>query len=108
MTFLLDLNLLLALAWPSHIHHDIAHRWFEGEGSASWATCPLTQLGFIRLSSNPAFTPNAVTPPAAVSMLGEMTALSGHEFWPDDVDCASAAFLTFETAANMWSGAQGI
>ncbi len=94
MTFLLDLNLLLALAWPSHVHHGIAHDWFDGEDSLRWATCPLTQLGFVRLSSNPAFTPDAVTPAAALAMLGAMTALEGHEFWPDDVDCVTAAFST--------------
>ena len=92
MTFLLDLNLLLALAWPSHVHHEVAHRWFESEASLRWATCPLIQLGFIRLSSNPAFTSDAVTPPAALAMLGKMTAMDGHEFWSDDIDCVSAAF----------------
>ena len=90
MTFLLDLNLLLALAWPSHVHHDIAHGWFEGESSPRWATCPLTQIGFIRLSSNPAFTVDAVTPDAALTMLAGMTAPDGHEFWADEVDCVTA------------------
>ena len=92
MTFLLDLNVLLALAWPSHVHHGIAHEWFAGEGSLRWATCPVTQLGFVRLSSNPSFTSDAVTPTAALAMLGAMTALDGHEFWPDDVDCATSVF----------------
>ena len=92
MTFLLDLNLLLALAWPSHVHHDAAHEWFEREASPGWATCPLTQIGFVRLSSNPAFTSDAVSPPAALSLLRDMTAMDGHQFWSDDVDCVSAAF----------------
>lgn len=92
MTFLLDLNLLLALAWPSHVHHDIAHAWFQREAAPGWATCPVTQLGFIRLSSNPAFTSDAVSPNEALSLLGSIVASEGHEFWPDDVDCASAAF----------------
>ena len=94
MTYLFDLNLLLALAWPSHVHHEMAHGWIEGEMSLRWATCPLTQLGFIRLSSNPAFTSDAVTPAAALAMLGTMTALDGHEFWPDEVDCVTAVFPT--------------
>ena len=92
MTFLLDLNLLLALAWPSHVHHDLAHGWFEGEHSPRWATCPLTQLGFIRLSSNPAFTNDAATPDAALAMLRAMAALDGHEFWPDEIDCVAGGF----------------
>lgn len=90
MTFLLDLNLLLALAWPSHVHHDVAHGWFESEDSPRWATCPLTQLGFIRLSSNPLFTTDAVTPDAALEMLGVMTARDEHVFWSDDLDCIAS------------------
>ena len=92
MTFLLDLNLLLALAWPSHVHHDIAHAWFEHEAAPGWATCPITQLGFVRLSSNRAFTSDAVSPAAALSLLREIVAMDGHEFWSDEVDCVSAAF----------------
>ena len=92
MTFLLDLNLLLALAWPSHVHHDVAHGWYEDEDSPRWATCPLTQLGFIRISSNPAFTNDSVTPDAALAMLRAMTVQDGHEFWPDEIDCVAAGF----------------
>lgn len=92
MTFLLDLNLLLALAWPSHVHHGPAHAWFEREGSPGWATCPVTQLGFVRLSSNPAFTSDAVSPLEALSLLQRITAMDSHEFWSDDVDCVSDAF----------------
>ena len=92
MTFLLDLNLLLALAWPSHVHHDVAHAWFEREAAPGWATCPITQLGFVRLSSNRAFTSDAVSPSAALSLLRDIVAMDGHEFWSDEVDCVSAAF----------------
>lgn len=92
MIFLLDLNLLLALAWPSHVHHNIAHDWFRQNAAPGWATCPVTQLGFIRLSSNPAFTSDAVSPNEALSLLGAMIAMDGHEFWPDDIDCTSVAF----------------
>ena len=50
---LLDVNVLLALAWPNHQFHARAIRRLEA-GRDRWATCALTQLGFIRLSSNPA------------------------------------------------------
>ena len=94
MIFLLDLNLLLALAWPSHVHHDIAHDWFRQNAAPGWATCPVTQLGFIRLSSNPAFTSDAVSPAEAHVLLGAMTGMEGHEFCADDIDCASGSFAT--------------
>ena len=83
-TCLLDVNLLVALAWPQHVHHESAHAWFKRRGRQSWATCPLTQLGFVRLSSNSRIVPDAVSPREAMALLREITALRGHRFWPDD------------------------
>jgi predicted nucleic acid-binding protein len=53
-TYLLDVNLLLALTDPMHIHHESAYRWFAGKGQKAWATCPLTENGFVRIASYPA------------------------------------------------------
>jgi uncharacterized protein len=82
---LLDANVLLALAWPQHVHHGPAHQWFQRAAAKGWATCPLTQLAFIRISSSPKIIPEAVTPREARDLLKEMLALSHHHFWPDDV-----------------------
>ncbi|MGE3309561.1 MAG: TA system VapC family ribonuclease toxin [Limisphaerales bacterium] len=78
---LLDTNVLLALAWPSHQHHAGAHGWFSVHGRKGWATCASTQLGFIRLSSNPAYTRDAVAPRDAATLLQQWTRLKGHHFW---------------------------
>ena len=85
MVRLLDLNLLIALAWPSHVHHPQAHAWFAGRGGASWATCPFTQCGFVRLSSNPRMISDAVAPQQALALLEEVVAYPHHVFWPDAV-----------------------
>ncbi len=77
---LLDINVLLALAWPNHQHHLQAHEWFSANASKGWATCALTQLGFIRLSSNPAFSLNAVSPRNAAVLLGAWTRHQAHVF----------------------------
>src|SRR5579872_1495721 len=69
---LLDLNVLLALAWPNHQFHAPASERLEG--GERWATCALTQLGFIRLSSNPAAVQATKTPAEAASLLAEMVA----------------------------------
>jgi len=82
---LLDLNLLVALAWPNHVHHRLAHEWFSESKVAGWATCPLTQCGFVRLSSNPAIVDDAVSPRDAIELLRRITALEHHQFWPDAV-----------------------
>jgi toxin-antitoxin system PIN domain toxin len=83
--YLLDVNLLIALAWPQHVHHAQAHAWFDQTGGKSWASCPLTQLGFARISSNPKIIAQAVSPREALAMLERMTALPGHAFWPDEL-----------------------
>lgn len=89
-TALLDTNVLLALAWPNHQHHGAAHAWFAAHSKKDWATCAATQLGFIRLSSNPAYTANAVSPGDAATLLQQWTRLKKHRFWPspaaDDPD----------------------
>ena len=77
---LLDTNVLLALAWPNHQHHGAAHRWFARESRRGWSTCASTQLGFIRLSSNPAYTPCAVLPREAAAVLEQLTNHPQHTF----------------------------
>jgi len=95
--YLLDTNLLIALAWPQHIHHAQAHAWFGKTGHQAWATCPITQLGFVRISSNAKIIPAAVSPREAIAMLEKIIAFPGHEFWPDDL--APSAAMTFASLA---------
>jgi uncharacterized protein len=78
---LLDTNVLLALAWPNHQHHAEAHAWFAAHAERGWATCAFTQLGFVRLSANPAYTADAVSPRDAAALLREWTRLKSHHFW---------------------------
>ena len=90
MTYLLDVNVLIALAWPTHVHHVAAQTWFGTFGQRAWATCPLTQAAFVRISSNPKFIDGAVTPSQAAELLSEVTKKEQHEFWPDDVSLLDA------------------
>ena len=83
MTALLDVNVLLALAWPNHVHHDSAIEWFIENQANGWASCPITENGFIRVSSNPRFTSEAKSPAEAMLQLERMISLEGHEFWSD-------------------------
>ncbi|HJL40661.1 MAG TPA: PIN domain-containing protein [Myxococcales bacterium LLY-WYZ-16_1] len=77
---LIDINVLLALAWPNHQFHAASRTWFSGQRGEPWSTCAVTQLGFIRISSNPAFTDQAVTPAEAARLLGLMTEQKEHAF----------------------------
>lgn len=85
MIGLLDVNMLIALAWPSHVHHRHAQAWFSAHASAGWATCPATQCAFIRISANRKIIPEAVTPQEALSLLRQVVALKSHTFWADDI-----------------------
>ena len=89
-TALLDVNVLIALLWPAHEHHEAAHRWFAARRRAGWATCPLTQMAFVRVVSNPAFSSDALAPVDAVSLLAHNLRHPTHEFWPDDIGLVEA------------------
>lgn len=56
MTHLLDVNVLLAAIWDTHSLHERAFAGIEGKAIA---VCPLVELGFIRISTNPKATINA-------------------------------------------------
>ena len=84
---LLDVNSLLALAWPNHERHERVAAWFANQADQGWRTCAVTELGFIRLSCNPAFTPEPVTPPQAVEMLAQYRTLGRHEFLESPSPC---------------------
>ena len=93
MVSLLDVNLLIALAWPSHVHHSPALRWFKQNQAKGWATCPVTQSGFVRISSNPRISPDIRTPQEALALLKRIVALPHHVFWPDDISIADSELL---------------
>jgi len=92
MVALLDVNVLVALAWPNHVHHEASRRWFLTNQRHGWATCPLTETAFVRVSSNPAAIPTAVSPGEATAMLGALTSLAHHAFWPDDLRFGDARY----------------
>ena len=93
MVRLLDVNVLIALAHPPHVAHQKVTHWYDTEGVKAWASCPLTQAGFTRIVSNPAFF--AVTPDVdeALALLAGFTQSAGHQFWPDDLPITAAADL---------------
>lgn len=88
MTSLLDVNALVALAWPNHIHHHTMRDWFTEHAAAGWATCSVTESGFVRVSSNTAAIPTARSPVEAIAVLTALREQPGHEFWTDDISLA--------------------
>ena len=84
MRVLFDVNVLIALFDPGHVHHDRAHVWWEQNRASGWASCPLTQNGFVRVMSQPGY-PNSVATPEAIRILGKAARQQEHAFWPDDL-----------------------
>ena len=82
---LLDVNVLVALFDPDHVHHEAAHRWFGENRESGWATCPITENGLVRILSNPAYMASPETRGAIVRRLGGFCASGGHVFWPDEI-----------------------
>jgi toxin-antitoxin system PIN domain toxin len=82
MTFLLDTNVLLARGWENHEFHERAARWLRSV--KSFASCPITQGGFLRLSGNPALG-FANGPADAFASLDSIIGDGRHVFWPDDL-----------------------
>jgi toxin-antitoxin system PIN domain toxin len=93
VSFLLDVNVLIALIDPAHVGHDAAHRWFADEGHQAWATCPLTENGVIRIVGHPNY-PNTPGSPAVVAnIVAQLRTLPGHAFWTDDLSLVGAGHV---------------
>jgi toxin-antitoxin system PIN domain toxin len=88
MVGLLDVNVLVALLVSSHFHHDDARQWVLSHGvRTGWATCPMSELGAIRVC---ALLPSAPRLPevTATALLQLRIANRGHVWWPDVVSPA--------------------
>ena len=84
-TYLLDVNVLIALLDPTHTQHDAAHEWFERKGNKAWATCPLTENGVVRIIGHARYPNSPGTPAAVVRLMTTLRTLPGYAFWPDDI-----------------------
>ena len=87
-TYLLDVNAMIALFWPSHIHHGDAHRWFTKRSKGNWASCSFTQAGFVRIVSNPAFSKERRHLEALRVLVANLRH-SQHRYLADDVGYAA-------------------
>lgn len=100
MTFLLDVNLLMALLWENHEQHPAARAWLRR--ITAFATCPVSQLGFARVSSHPLLG-YSLLPDQAFGVLRRFLADSRHRFVPDDLNCTDRVLRT-----DLMSGANQV
>lgn len=90
---LLDVNLLVALFDPNHMHHDVAHDWFADNRAGGWATCPLTENGCLRVLANPAYGGATLRTAELVDRLRVFRSSGHHHFWPDAVSLLDRALF---------------
>ena len=80
MKYLLDVNILLASVWRSHAQHSKVSAWLDRQ--VGFATCPIAQLGFLRVSLSPGY---RAAPEDALTALGDLTSRKGSLFIADDL-----------------------
>lgn len=101
MSFLLDVNVLIALLDQDHVFHNSAVDWFEpaahGDG---WATCPHTENGVLRILGSPRYPGGPATPGAAAHLLTSLIAYGGHEFWSDSISLVSSSVIDVSLLSN--------
>jgi toxin-antitoxin system PIN domain toxin len=81
---LLDVNVLIALFDADHVHHDLSHDWFAEHHADGWATCALTQNGFLRVLTNPR-SPVAQDRATIFNSLRTLCDSRHHQFWSESV-----------------------
>jgi len=79
MRALFDVNVLIALFDPAHVHHHMAHSWIETHRKVGWATCPITQNGCVRILAQPKY-PNSIPVTDAICRLGNAISQPEHAF----------------------------
>jgi len=89
-SYLLDINILLGIVWEDQQAHTTVFPWFRTTGRHSFATCGITQSGFVRISSSVKFGPTPVSIKEALQALNTLIEMPGHSFWPLDIGIPEA------------------
>jgi len=97
---LLDINVLVALFDPDHVHHEVAHDWFADRGRAGWATCPVTESGFVRVLSSPRYAGTLTRAADLADRLRRFCASGGHVFWADEVSLLDRSLFDLAKVAG--------
>ena len=97
---LLDVNVLVALFDPDHVHHEAAHDWFADAGRPGWATSSVTESGFIRVLSNPAYRGTVARVSDLAGRLRRFCDSGGHVFWADEVSLLNGSLFDLSRIAG--------
>ena len=101
--YLLDVNVVIALVDPTHLHHDRAHRWFSEVGQRDWLSCPIVENAVVRIVCNPKYSNAQASPVVVMNSLASLTAVGRHRFVPDRVSLLDSEIVD---AGSLISGGQ--
>ena len=94
MASLLDVNVLLSLLDRNHDHHAAVMGWWE-QNDAPWASCPITQNGYLRIVTQPRY-PNTISVNEAIEKLTQAVSTPAHQFLPDDISLLDKALVVHQ------------
>ena len=84
----LDVDVLVALFQPEHVHHDVAHDWYAEHRQGGWATCPITEAGLVRLLAHPRLHACGIAVTAVIERLRRLPSDPAHEWWEANISLA--------------------
>lgn len=99
MADLYDVNALLALFDEEHEKHDLVNTWFNRNLEQGWASCPLTQNGYLRVRSQPSY-PRPLNLAEAYAQLLDATSSQHHQFIADDISLLDDTLVRFQDLAG--------
>ena len=94
MTSLLDVNALISLLDANHHHHAAITGWLD-QNNDSWASCPTTQNGYLRIVTREGY-PNTISMEKAIDTLSQAVATPGHEFLSENISLLNQQLVAHE------------
>jgi len=92
MAVLLDVSVLIALFDRDHPMNNAVADWFTDHARSGWATCAITENGFVRIVSNAGY-PHPIALGEALATLSQASRHESHEFWACDVTITDPEWL---------------
>ncbi len=82
--YLLDVNILYALAAKGHVHHNLVREWFYASAYLRFEICAFTEAGFLRNTT--ALRPGRISMTEATAILSDLTRHPGYRYLPITAD----------------------
>lgn len=102
--FLLDVNVLIAIADSRSVHRDLFLDWYRMMNFPAIATCPITENGFLRIFGHPEYPGGPGSVAEATKFLAGFKMRPNYHFVPDDfslLDSGTGALSAKLSSKNL-------